>query len=188
MCVVLIVQQNYSMYKERKLILYISMSLDGFIADNDGNLDFLSMVAHEGEDYGYSDFVSTVDAVIIGRKTYEKVLSMGFEYPHTDKDVYIITRSEKPAIGSFKFFSGDLTTLVADLKRTPGKHIYCDGGAEIVNVLLKKDLIDELVISVIPILLGDGVKLFKGGRPPQKLDLISIKKFEKGLVQMHYRC
>ena len=176
------------MKNERNLILYISVSLDGFIADNEGNLDFLSMVAQEGEDYGYSDFVSTVDAVIIGRKTYEKVLSMGFEYPHTDKDVYIITRSEKPAIGSFKFFSGDLTTLVADLKRKPGKHIYCDGGAEIVNELLKNNLIDELIISVIPILLGDGIKLFKDGRVQQKLNLLSTKQFKKGLVQLHYAC
>jgi dihydrofolate reductase len=171
----------------RKVVLYISMSLDGYIATKDNSLDFLSMVEQEGEDYGYNDFVKSVDAVIIGRKTYEKILEMGFEYPHTDKDVYIITRTEKPSIGNLKFYTGELTQLVHRLKNQSGKNIYCDGGAEIVNELVKKDLIDEYIISVIPILLGDGIKLFKDGRPEQKLELVSIKPFDKGLTQLHYK-
>jgi dihydrofolate reductase len=175
------------MTTERKVILYISMSLDGYIATKDHSIDFLSMVEHEGEDYGYNDFVKTVDAVIIGRKTYEKVISMGYEYPHTDKDVYIITRTAKPAIGNFKFYTGDLSLLVHQLKSQVGKNIYCDGGAEIANELLKNNLIDEFIISVIPILLGDGIKLFNDGRPEQPLALVSAKQFDKGLLQMHYK-
>lgn len=170
----------------RKVILYISMSLDGYLASLDDSLDFLSSVAQEGEDYGYSDFVSSVDTVIIGRKTYEKVLSMGFEYPHVDKAVYIITRSERESIGSFNFYTGDLGELIADLKSRPGGNIYCDGGAEIANELMRNNLIDEFIISVIPILLGDGVLLFRGGRPEQSLRLINSKSFEKGLIQLHY--
>jgi len=169
-----------------KVVLYISMSLDGYIADPDDSLDFLSLVSQEGEDYGYEDFVSSVDTVIIGRKTYEKVLSMGHQYPHVDKDVYIITRSERAAIGSFKFYTGDLGELVANLKSNPGANIYCDGGAEIANELMRNNLIDEYIISVIPVLLGSGVLLFKEGRPSQNLQLIESKSFEKGLVQLHY--
>lgn len=163
------------------------MSLDGYIATKDNDLGFLSIIEKEGEDYGYNDFVKSVDAIIIGRKTYEKVISMGFDYPHINKDVYIITRNEKPQIGSFKFYSGDLKQLVSSLKSNPGKNIYCDGGSEIANELIKSNLIDEYIISIIPILLGDGIKLFKDGRPEQLLKLVSTKQFEKGLTQLHYK-
>jgi dihydrofolate reductase len=175
------------MATDRKVFLYISMSLDGYIATKDNSLEFLSMVEQEGEDYGYNDFVKSVDAVIIGRKTYEKVISMGYEYPHTDKDVYILTRTTKPSIGNFKFYTNDLSQLVKVLKSQPGKNIYCDGGAEIANELIKNNLVDEFIISVIPILLGDGIKLFKDGRPELKLELVSTKQFDKGLTQLHYK-
>lgn len=174
------------MANSRKLILYISMSLDGYIADGNNNLDFLSLVEKEGEDYGYLEFVKSVDTVIIGRKTYEKVQEMGFEYPHTDKKVYIITRTKKPDQGSFEYYTGSLSALIETIKSKPGKHIYCDGGAEIVHLLLQENLINELIISVIPVILGSGISLFKQGRPFQKLNLISSKAFEKGLVQLHY--
>ena len=175
------------MATDRKLVLYISMSLDGYIATKDNELDFLSMVEQEGEDYGYNDFIESVDAVIIGRKTYEKVIAMGYKYPHTDKEVYILTRTVKPSIGTFRFYNGDLRKLVGDLKSQVGKNIYCDGGAEIAHQLIKEDLVDEYVISVIPILLGEGIRLFKDGRPNQKLELLSSKQFDKGLTQLHYK-
>lgn len=175
------------MTKERNVILYISMSLDGYIATKDESLDFLSIVEQEGEDYGYNEFVQSVDAIIIGRKTYEKVLEMGYEYPHIDKEVYILTRTERPSIGNFKFYTGALNQLVNNLKNKPGKNIYCDGGAEIANELMKNNLVDEYIISVIPILLGNGIPLFNVGRPEQKLKLVSIKQFEKGLSQLHYK-
>jgi dihydrofolate reductase len=145
------------------------------------------VVEQEGEDYGYADFLKTVDAVIVGRKTYDKVISMGFEFPHADKDAYIITRTPRPNIGSIKFYTGDISSLVGRLKMEAGKNIFCDGGAEIVNELLNADLIDEFIISVVPILVGGGTKLFKDGRPEQKLTLVSVKSFEKGLIQLHYK-
>lgn len=172
---------------ERKVILYIATSLDGYIAQPNDNLGFLSIVEQEGQDYGYAEFIKTVDAVIVGRRTYDKVISMGFEFPHSDKDTYIVTRTPRPDIGSVKFYTGNLQSLVGKLKAEQGKHIFCDGGAEIVNELLKHNHIDELIVSVIPILLGSGTKLFKDGRPELKLKLLSAKSFEKGLVQLHYQ-
>ena len=171
----------------RKVILYIATSLDGYIAQPNDDLSFLSIVEQEGQDYGYADFEKTVDTVIVGRKTYDKVISMGFDFPHADKDAYVITRTPKPSIGSVKFYTDDLKSLVDKLKSENGKNIYCDGGAEIVNELLKNDLIDEFIISVIPIFVGNGTKLFKEGRPEQKLELVSVKSFDKGLTQLHYK-
>lgn len=172
---------------QRKLILFIAMSLDGFIATTDDDLSFLSMVEKEGEDYGYSDFIATVDTVILGRKTYDKVLSMGIDFPHADKDTYIITRTEREPLGKVQFYTGSLQTLVTNLRQKEGKNIFVDGGAEVVTLLLKENLIDEFYISIIPVLLGNGVRLFKEERPEQKLQLISSKKFKKGLVQLHYK-
>lgn len=172
---------------ERNVVLYISMSLDGYIATKDNDLGFLSLVEQAGEDYGYNDFLKSVDTVIIGRKSYEKVIAMGYEYPHVDKDVYILTRRAKPPLGTFKFYTDDLAQLVLRLKSQPGKTIYCDGGAEIANELMKNGLVDQYIISVIPILLGDGIKLFRDGRPEQKLELVSTKQFDKGLAQLHYK-
>jgi dihydrofolate reductase len=171
----------------RKVILYIAVSLDGYIAKPNDDLGFLSIVEQEGQDYGYADFIKTVDTVIVGRKTYDKVMSMGFDFPYADKDAYIITRTPRPNIGSVKFYSDNLKSLVDNLKSGSGKDIFCDGGAEIVNELLKDDLVDEFIISVIPILVGNGIKLFKDGRPEQRLELISAKQFDKGLAQLHYK-
>jgi dihydrofolate reductase len=162
------------------------MSLDGYIAGPNEDLGFLSAVEKAGEDYGYYDFVKTIDTIIIGRKTFDKVLSMGFEYPHDDKDVYIITRSARPDYGPFKYYTGNLKDLVLKLKSEPGKNIFCDGGAEIVNELLWEDLIDEFIISVIPVILCDGILLFKNGGRQIKLKLIGSKQFDTGLVQLHY--
>jgi len=163
------------------------MSVDGYIADKYGGIDFLNTVAEEGEDFGYQDFIREIDTILIGRKTYDKVLSMGYAYPHTDKEVYVITRTERTPEGNFQFYTGDLKLLVDSLKSQQGKHIYCDGGAQLANELLKMNLIDELVISVIPVLLGNGIRLFEDGRPGEQLELVECKKHKKGLIQMSYR-
>ena len=163
------------------------MSLDGYIATSYNGLDFLSLVEDDGQDYSYADFVNTVDTVIVGRKSYDKVLSMGFEYPHKNKDLYIITRTPRPTVGSVKYYTGNLKELIINLKNRDGKSIYVDGGAEVVNELLNDNLIDEFYISIIPTLLGDGISLFKNGRAEFDLKLISSKSYNKGLVQLHYK-
>jgi dihydrofolate reductase len=175
------------MNNNRQIILYIAMSLDGYIAQPNDDLSFLSTVAKEGEDYGYTDFISSVDTVIVGRKTYEWVMNQVGEFPHADKNAYVITRTARPTIGKTVFYTGNLTELVNKLKAENGKNIYCDGGAEVVNELLKKDLLDEIIISVIPILVGNGTRLFKDSRPEQKLKLVNVKTFDTGLTQLHYK-
>lgn len=171
----------------RKLILFISCSLDGYIAKANDDLSFLGLVQKEGEDYGYNDFVATVDTVIIGRKTYDWVIGQGYDFPHADKESYIITGKELPPKGNLTFYNGDLKSLVTKLKAKEGKNIFCDGGSEVVNQLLIEKLFDELIISVVPVIVGNGTRLFKDGRPEQELELLSVKTYDSGLVQMHYK-
>lgn len=173
----------------RKLSLFIATSLDGYIAKPDDDLSFLKLVEKEGEDYGYKEFTDTVDTIILGRKTYDYVLKEigDSHYDNGKRDVYVITRTPKQKVGRTTFYTGSLTELVNQLKSEKGQNIYCDGGAEIINELLKNDLIDEFIISVIPILLGNGTRLFKDGRPEQELKFIKAKTYDTGLTQLHYK-
>ena len=175
------------MSANRKVILFIAASLDGFIAKEDGDISFLDSVANPGEDYGYNDFIQQIDTVILGRKTYDKVLSFGIPFPHADKETYIITRQQIPSKEKLHFYNGSMSALVNELKAKEGKHIFVDGGAEIVNLLLKDDLIDEMILSTIPVLLGSGIRLFSADRKELPFKLESIKSFDTGLVQAHYK-
>ena len=173
----------------RKLSIFIATTLDGYIAKPNDDLSFLKLVEKEGEDYGYAEFTSTIDTIILGRKTYDWVVREigSSHYDNGERNVYVITRTERPATGKTKFYTGDLSELIRQLKSEEGKNIYCDGGAEIINELLKNDLIDELIISVIPVLVGNGTRLFNDGRPEQQLELLTTKSFDTGLVQLHYK-
>ncbi|GGC23430.1 diacylglycerol kinase [Parapedobacter defluvii] len=173
----------------RKISLFIAMSLDGYIAKPNDDLSFLKLVEKEGEDYGYAEFTDTIDTLIIGRKTYDYVLKEigSSHYDNGQRDVYVITRNQRPNIGRTTFYTGNLAGLAKRLKSENGKNIYCDGGAEVINELLKHDLIDEFIISVIPVLLGNGTRLFKDGRPEQTLELIAAKTYDTGLTQLHYK-
>ena len=171
----------------RKVVLYIAVSLDGYIAKSNGEIDWLSIVERPGEDYGYSGFLKTIDTVILGRKTFDKILSLGVDFPHSDKICYVITRQERKSEKNIVFYNGNPGELVVKLKTSPGQNIFCDGGAEIVNTLIKKDLIDEYIISTIPVFLGKGIRLFDDFRRKTDLKLLSSKSFSSGLVQSHYR-
>jgi dihydrofolate reductase len=173
----------------RKLSLFIATSLDGYIAKPNDDLSFLKLVEKEGEDYGYAEFTANIDTIILGRRTYDWVLrEIGTShYDNGERNVYVITRTERQSVGKTKFYTGNLKELVQQLKSENGKNIYCDGGAEIVNELLKSDLIDELIVSIVPVLVGNGIRLFKDGRPEQQLELVNTKTFDTGLIQLHYK-
>ena len=173
----------------RILTIYIAISLDGYIAKPNDDLGFLKLVEKEGEDYGYKEFTKTIDTIILGRRTYDWVLKEigSSHYDNGEKNVYVITRTERPNVGRTTFYTGNLTELVQTLKSQEGKNIYCDGGAEIINELLKNDLINELIISIIPVLVGSGTRLFQDGRPEQQLEFVGAKTFDTGLMQLHYK-
>ncbi|MFK7920888.1 MAG: dihydrofolate reductase family protein [Bacteroidia bacterium] len=172
---------------ERKVILYISMSLDGFIAGENDDLSFLSAMEKAGEDYGYGAFTTKVDTYIVGRKTYSKVMDMINAFPQAEQyDCYILTRQELPNQENLTFYNGDIVELIAQIRQKEGGNIYCDGGAEIVRLFMEHDLIDEYIISVIPTILGKGTRLFSGDTQSLQIKFVSEKHYDTGLVQLHY--
>ncbi len=170
----------------RPLELYIAMSLDGYIAAPGDDLSFLDAVQTPGEDYGYGAFIEKVDTVIVGKRTYDKVLQMGYPFPHADKEAYIITRTPAASIGNNHFYTGDVPALVKELKAKEGHTIFCDGGAQVVNLLLQHSLFDVFTISIIPVLLGGGIRLFEQFSM-QQLRLVKADTYKSGLVQLQYQ-
>ncbi len=173
---------------KRKLVLYISMSLDGYLATKDDDLSWLSIVEREGEDYGYTAFNESVDTYIVGRATYDVVLKLtGGTFPPAEQHkCYVITRQERASENGVTFYNGDLETLIHQLKSENGKNIYCDGGGQIVKLLMEKNLIDEYRVAIVPIILGEGKRLFLGGTPRIDLEALPSKQYVSGLVHLHY--
>ncbi len=175
------------MEQQRKLIVYIACSVDGFIAAPGDDLSFLNPMEKDGEDYGYGAFIAGVDTVIMGRRTYDWVIKAAGGYQEKNKPVYIITRTERPQEGNVHFYTDDPATLIETLREKEGKNIFLDGGAELIHYFMQKKLIDEWIISVIPVMLGDGVRLFQPPFPLHDLLFVSSKSFDTGLVQLHYK-
>ncbi len=172
--------------QKREVVLYIAQSLDGYIATESGGLEWLDMVATEGEDYGYNQFVATVDTVVIGRKTYDKVMSFGIEFPHKGRKTYVLSRSLSGKTDDVLFYNGDVSSLINEIRQSPGTNIYVDGGSELVLEMLKNDLIDHFIISIIPVMLGSGIRLFQSGFSQVNVSLVDCVTYPSGLVQLHY--
>ena len=175
------------MTPNRSVVLYIAMSLDGYIAAQNDDLSFLATVEQTGEDYGYVAFQETVDTVIMGRKTFDWVWDALGHVPHPHLETYVITGTPREAIGRTQFYTDNLIDLVQRLKQQTGKRIYCDGGAQVAQALWAEHLINEMIISVVPVFLGEGTRLFQGGYSPQNWKTVSVRSFSSGLVQIHYK-
>lgn len=165
-----------NMKHKRATILYIAMSLDGYIADENTNVDWLSEVDGDG-DNGYSAFYETVDTIIMGRTTYDQILSFGCEWPYLGKQCYVFTDRQ--------YAHDDISVFMRNLKSKPGLNIWLAGGAEMAHSFLKAGLIDEFAITMIPTILGKGVRLFKPDIPKIKLTLKNQMQF-KNIAFLHY--
>ena len=169
-----------------KASVFIGTSVDGFIARLNGDLDFLP--AGGGEPHGYREFMETVDALVIGRKTYETVLA--FEtWPYAEKPVYVLsTRPLAPAPPDavVEHMSGDPAEIVSQLETRGIKHVYVDGGITIQG-FLQAGLIQRLIITRVPVLIGDGVSLFGPLPHDLRLEHVATRDYPSGLVQTEYR-
>src|SRR5262245_37487176 len=165
--------------------VFIATSLDGFIARANGRIDWLSLVNRPGEDYGYQKFHDSVDVMIVGRNTYETVLGFG-AWPYAGKRCVVLTHRPLDAAHGEEPWSGSPEALVAHLSAANAKRAYVDGGA-VIQQFLAAGLISDMTVSIIPILLGEGIRLFgKTGRD-LPLGLVASRAFESGLVQLEYR-
>ncbi len=171
----------------RKLSLYIACSIDGYIAKPDGSVDWLEDFPNPDEpDMGYFEFIKDVDTLLFGAKTYRQVLTFG-EWPYEGKESFVFSRNPVAAHDDkATFISGDIVHFVNDLKTKPGKTIWLVGGGEINSLLLNNDLIDEIILTLVPMVLGNGVPLFAQGKLDKVLKLFSTKTYTNGMVQMTY--
>jgi dihydrofolate reductase len=168
----------------RKVVLGLGISLDGYIARPDGSVDFLFMP----KDYSMGPFFKTVDAAILGRKTYDDGLKMGGNFSGYNMKFYVMSRSLPPGERNRVTFTSDSPgTVVAAIQKEPGKNIWLMGGGELAREFLKEDLVDELYIGVVPTLLGEGIPLFPSGFPQREFELIENKTYSQGLIALRYK-
>ena len=174
-----------------KVSIYIATSLDGFIARENGDLDWLpgSDGQSDGEDYGYQQFMDSVDTLVMGRKTYETVLSFG-EWSYGEKHVIILSGREIEIpihlAETVKVSNSTPTELAKTLRESGVQHLYIDGGKTIQS-FLNAGLIDEMIITQIPVLLGSGIPLFGAVEHDVKLRHIKTTAFPNGFVQSKYK-
>jgi dihydrofolate reductase len=169
-----------------KASVFIGTSVDGFIARLDGGLDFLP--AGGGEPHGYAEFMDSVDALVIGRNTYETVL--GFDtWPYGEKPIFVLSTGSlapAPAGAVVEHLSGDPDKIVSQLEARGIKHVYIDGGITIQR-FLRAGLIQRLIITRVPVLIGEGVPLFGSLPNDVRLEHVATRSYASGLVQTEYR-
>lgn len=172
-----------------KVSVYIATSVDGYIAREDGGLDFLERASGSGGDYGYAEFAATVDALVIGRATYDTVLGFASteaaEWPFAGKRVVVLTHHALEPRHGEERHEGALAPLLERLGAEGVRHVYLDGGVA-VREGLAEGVVDALTISIVPVVLGSGRPLFRAGLPELSLRLVSAQPYSTGLVQVRY--
>jgi len=173
-----------------KNIVYIATSADGFIATKNGSIDWLMQVPNpDNNDYGYADFMESIDALVMGRKTYDKVLSFDCDWPYTKK-VFVLSNSLKyvdPVVEKqVEIINGSLNDILKRLNDNGYKNLYIDGGKTIQN-FLKENLVDEMIITTIPVTLNEGIPLFKNNDHMSKFKLDSSVTYKNGMIKNHYK-
>ncbi len=173
----------------RKVILYIATTLNGFIARKDGKLDWLTSIPNpQSGDYGYNDLLNRIDTIIMGRKTYDEVINYDMEWPYSGMQTYIVSNNKQ-----FKIKSPDTQIIqiyihdaLAEMLSKPGKDIWLVGGGQLITSFLKHALIDEMIISVIPKIISDGLPLFASYPEESNWKLTEAKSFDTGVVNLLY--
>lgn len=168
----------------KKLHMFIATSIDGYISGDNDDISWLSMVEQKGEDYGYNEFISGIDTIIIGRKTYDKVKSISGDFFYKGRTVFVISRTKKGFDGNVHFVNS-VTKLMDELEKK-ATNVFCDGGSEIIHELLQICKFNTMTISIIPILLGKGIRLFEGENPQTLMRLLHTRTYLSGLVQLWY--
>jgi dihydrofolate reductase len=174
-----------------KFSVYIAASLDGFIARRNGDISWLEdpEFSIPEEDFGFKDFFASIDTFVIGRKTYESALSFT-EWPYFGKKVIVLSHTSQKLpsrlTGQVEFMAGSPNELVSQFENSRAKHVYIDGGKTIQS-FLEANLIDEMTITTIPLLLGEGIPLFGNLSHDIRLKLLESRSYLNGFVQNRYQ-
>ena len=173
------------MMNQRKLVLYIASSLDGYIATEKHSLDWLFAVEGEG-DNGISKFYETVDSILMGRVTYDWIMDYEKgEFPYKDKECYVFSRTRNDDSQYATFINENIPQFIKNLKNKNGKSIWLMGGGDLLDMFMKEKLVDEIIVTIAPVLIGSGIPLFKNYHFQTSLSLKSINRFNQ-FVELHY--
>lgn len=171
--------------RKRKVVLFIASSLDGFIATKNESMDWLEKVEGEG-DNGYSQFYDTVDTLILGKNTYNWIVRQGLDqFPYPNKKCYVLSNSQHHDTENVTFISDNLSKLINKLKEQSGENIWLVGGGDMFRSFLKEGLVDEIILTVAPTILGTGIPLFKESDNQVELLLKGVRTFNQ-FVELHY--
>lgn len=171
----------------RKVILSLAVSLDGYIAKPDGDVEWLKKVPNPDKtDHGFNDFYKKIDTTIMGNNTYKEILGFGIPFPFPDKENYVISRTAHPPT-KFVSFTSDISGLMATLKKKKGADIWLIGGGQINTAFLNRGLIDELLIRIVPIVIGEGLPLFANKPDETIFRLVKTEAFSTGTIQLTYQ-
>ncbi|MYL72086.1 dihydrofolate reductase [Halobacillus litoralis] len=169
-----------------KVTLYIAQSADGYIAREDGSIDWLRDSADE--DYGYEKFINTVDTVFLGRKTYDHIFELTEEFPYRMKDIYVVSNTREGHDDYATYLQPEqILPLVNMLKNEQNKTIWVVGGANLIHYFISAELIDEFQIFIQPTLIGKGIPLFKKNDLEKELQLTETKAYQDGMLAITYQ-
>lgn len=172
----------------RKISLFIAMSLDGYIADSEGGVDWLNGQGDDDENIDtYSEFAKTIDTILMGWNTYHQVVTelSPKEWTYDEFTTYVITHHERVSSEKIRFVNMNPVELAKRLKEENGKDVWICGGANLVQQLVNEDLIDYYHVTVIPTLLGSGVRIFENGKYEIKLRLLKTRSYN-GMTDLIY--
>lgn len=168
-----------------RFVLYIAVTLDGFIARSDGSIDWLPLAEPESEDYGYVEFYNSMDALVMGSTTYEQILGFG-DWPYPGKCAYILTSRDLSTERDDIVFFHNLEAVLADIQQKGFQSVWIVGGGRLASQFMTQGLISEYILAVIPIILGTGISLYQTVTE-QRLQFIASQSYGSGVVELHYR-
>ncbi len=170
---------------KRRVILQIAQSLDGFIAERNGSTEWLTKLDSTEAESAYQRFYGSIDTVIMGRKTYQRALKLAGSYPYSDKKGYVFSTSLHDTDDPTTVVAGNVVQFVESLKAEKGDDIWLVGGADIFTTLLQAGLIDEIIVTIAPVLLGDGISLVSHDLPDVGLKLQNGRQLGQ-FIQLTY--
>ncbi len=172
------------------LILYIASSLDGYIARPDGSIDWLTSLPNpSSEDYGYTALLARISTIVMGRKTYDDIIGFGVEWPYPGLTTYVVSSNQSwmPQSPDTFLLDGAVEVALQKLKRESEKDIWLVGGAQLITTALRHRLLDTMILTVVPTVIGSGIPLFSGDTGESQWALTEVRSFDTGLVNLTYQ-